>query len=128
MLGVLKKIKQLACLEEKTKQLIGSHGPEITTCVKIAAHALIPGGSAVVETVVALCDYSNEKGKEISEAEILSKLETLGNDQAHLLTLLENLTEHFGPTLSQMSTMAQFNMPEEGLQKVLFRVERSQGI
>ena len=109
---MLKRIK------DKTKQLIGTHGPEITTCVKIVAHALIPGGGAVVETVAALCDYTNEKGKEISEAEILSKLEILGNDQVHLLTLLENLTEHFGPTLTQMSTMAQFNMPE---QKVLFQ-------
>ena len=50
----------------------------------------------------------------------MAKLEALGNNQAHLLTLIENLTDDFGSILNQMSTTAQYQMPEEGLQRVLF--------
>ena len=107
--------------KDKLKSVIGSHGPEITTCVRIATQALIPGGGALIDTVGVLCDYANEKAKDVSEDEILAKLDSLGRDQDHLMTVIENLTTHFGPTLDQMSSMAQFNVPEEGLQNVQTR-------
>jgi hypothetical protein len=109
----------LSRIKDKVKQLVGNHGPEITTCVKIAAHALIPGGGVLVETVGALCDYTNEKSKDISEDEVLAKLESLGNDQIHLLTLIEHLTREFGPTVDQMSNMARYNVPDEALESIV---------
>ena len=106
---------------DKLKQIVQNHGPEITNCVKIATHALIPGGGVLVETLCALCDYTNEKAKDITENEVLAKLEELGNDQTHMMTLIEKLNNHFKPTLNQMSTMAEFNVPEEGLQRFFFQ-------
>ena len=48
-------------IKTTTKQIVSNHGPEITTCVKIAAHTLLPGAGALVDVVEDLCDYTNEK-------------------------------------------------------------------
>jgi hypothetical protein len=41
-------------IKSTTKQIVSTHGPEITTCVKIAAHTLLPGAGAAILTHVII--------------------------------------------------------------------------
>ena len=57
----------LSTLKEKAKRLIERHGAEVGAVAKIAANALIPGAPMIVSTVEAVCDYTADKGQEITD-------------------------------------------------------------
>ena len=106
-------------LKEKAKQLVTRHGAEVGAVAKIAAHALIPGAPLIVSSVEALCDYSAEKAQDIDHATLISKLEALGGDTAHLERVLTHLTGELEGVMGQMSQLAHFGTPPQALEAMI---------
>ena len=65
----------LTKLREKAKRLIERHGAEVGTVAKIAANALIPGAPLIVNAVEAVCDYTADKGQDLTDERMSEMIE-----------------------------------------------------
>lgn len=57
---------RLGRLREKAKRLVERHGTEVGAVAKIAAHVLLPSAPLIVSVVEAVCDYTADKGQELT--------------------------------------------------------------
>ena len=89
-------------VKQGIKRMFERHGSEVSACAKIAASALLPGGGILIESVGALCDYSADKGQDLTDERIMETLEGLGDDQEHLATLIGHLSGRLDDVMAQM--------------------------
>ena len=64
-------------LKERASTLIARHGAEVGVVAKIAANALIPGAPMIVSAIEAVCDYTANKGQELSDERMMEKIEAV---------------------------------------------------
>ena len=89
-------------VKQGIKRMFERHGSEVSACAKIAASALLPGGGILIESVGALCDYSADKGQDLTDERIMETLEGLGDDQEHLAPLIGHLSGRLDDVMAQM--------------------------
>ena len=107
-------------LRDKIKGLLRRHGSELALCGKIAAKTLLPiGGARIADCLYALFEFAKDKGDDLTEEALLARVEQLGAEQEYLIKIVGELDGRLGETLEQMTQMAGFGLPEEGLQKLL---------
>ena len=109
----------LSKLREKAKCLIERHGAEVGAVAKIAANALIPGAPLIVSAVESVCDYTADKGHDLTDARMTEMIEALGGDVNQLESLLGHMAGQLDGVLAMMAQSAQFGTPPQALEAMI---------
>ena len=109
----------LSRLKEKVKCLIERHGAEVGAVAKITANALIPGAPIIVGAIEAVCDYTTDKGQDLSDDRMIEVIETLGADVSQLESLLEHMTGQLDGVMSMMAQSARYGSPPQALEAMI---------
>lgn len=92
----------LTKIAERARRLVDQYGPEVSMCARVAVTSLLPAGSVLAEGVSAVCEYVSDKSIELDNAQILSRLGELKDDQEHVAHVFQLLLNKMGPLLSQL--------------------------
>ncbi|MBU1433310.1 SUMF1/EgtB/PvdO family nonheme iron enzyme, partial [Myxococcota bacterium] len=106
-------------VRRRLRGLVEAHGPKIAICGKLAVEALIPGGGLLAKSIEALLEAVKEGSDQAQEHKVEALLKKLGQDQQHVITILNHFENGLKQQLATMSQMAQYQMPEETLKALL---------
>ena len=112
-------MRAIARIKRGAKALVSRHGAEVGMCAKVAVAVLIPGGGGLPEVIRAMCDYVGQKdANPLLDEHVLDLLGELKEDQGHVATVMERLSEQMSDVMAQMVVMARVNMSEEELKHI----------
>ena len=105
-------------MKEGISRLVRKHGPELATCAKVATSVLIPGGGVLAGVVEHMCDHVAKHGDR-DDLALTQMIEQLGDDQDHVLKLLNHMESRLDQTLDQMSRARQSGVNEDDLRGIM---------